>query len=225
METIGCLCFPRAIMPELESVFIADRIKHRVWAEVKWSRLCTPYCDKYKSMVSNYLASSQVTYHSWTYSIPSAEERKQYYNGSDSSKIIYRHAYLLIRTVIWKCRNSGYRGPFYILADETGKLGREEYKITQELLKNDAKIDPPASIDFCNTGNSTSCGAMQVVDLLTGAVMSQYDEKFSKQDACIDFVEHLTALNNGVPLTFSSPGFPRLGAQKMQHCLFKPRGL
>lgn len=223
--TLGCLCLPEAKLPELEAGFIKNRLEHKVWAEVKWSRLGKPYCDKYKTIVGDYLASPDVTFHSWTYKIPSGEERKTFYDGLDASKVVYRHAYLLIRTVIWKCRNSGYSGNFYILADETGKLGKDEYKITQDLLKNDSRIRPAPVIDFCATGSSISCGAMQVADLLTGAVMSQYDNGFSKQDACTDFVGHVVSLNGGTPLTYSPGAFPKLNEQKLHHCLHRPRGL
>lgn len=224
-ETLGCLCFPESIMPKLEAQFIQHRIEHKVWAEVKWQRLCAPYVEKYEAMVRDYLAPDDVTFHSWTYRIPTAIERRSFYDGIDASLVVYRHAYLLIRTIIWKCRNNGYTGPFYILADESGKLGRNEYKITQGLLKRDPKISPPPVIDFCMTGSSTACGAMQITDLITGAVMSHYDEKFSKQDSCTKFIKMLAEINGGIPLDLSSRTLPKLHDQKLHHCLYRRRGV
>lgn len=59
--TLGCLCLPEAKLPELEAGFIKNRLEHKVWAEVKWSRLGKPYCDKYKTIVGDYLASPDST--------------------------------------------------------------------------------------------------------------------------------------------------------------------
>ena len=128
---------------------------------------------------------------------------------------------MLIRSVIWKCRNSGYSGSFYILADESGCLGTEEYQTTKKLLLTDSKIRPKPVIDFCTTGNSNSCGAMQVSDLCTGAVMSKYDSSYSSQTACLEFSRHLVNINSGIELNFSPRNLPKINDLKLHHCLHR----
>jgi hypothetical protein len=217
--TVGCLCLPDDQLSHLEFDFINLRLRHKVWAEVKWEKISKAYCQKYKDILSAYLSHGDVTFHSWTYRTPSSEERTRHYNGISAEKVIYRHAYMLIRSVIWKCRNAGYQGSYYILADETGSLGQEEYKTTQSLLKGDSNIKPSPNIDFCTTGNSMSCGAMQVSDICAGAVMSHYDEKYSGQAACKSIVDHLKSLNQGRELNFSPSKLPTLKSAKLHHYL------
>lgn len=218
--TLGCICISTEKLPQIEKSFIQKRIEHKCWGEVKWSKITDGYRVKYQELANCYLADEDVTFHSWTYKKPNAIERSIYYGlGTSQNDVIFRHAYLLIRSVIRKCKNSGYNGSFYVVADDSGS-GPNEYKKTNELLQADSAISGPTTLDFCSTGNSTVIGALQVVDLCTGAVTSYYDDGL-KNNSNQKFVKHLVELNGSIPLNFSPSRLPKLKEYKMHHCLVK----
>lgn len=217
--TIGCVCLPKVKLSNLEKNFIDSRVTERCWGELKWSKVTENYLEKYKNLSDVLLSDSEVTYHSWTYKKPSAIVRARHYGiGTSQDDVIYRQAYLLIRNVIRKCKNSGYDGAFYIVADESGS-GQEEYKKTNELLRNDTNIRGKTTIEFCSTGNSAALGSLQVADLCTGAVTSYYEANL-RNEANQKLVEHLVELNSKVPLTFNPARLPRLQDYKMHHYFF-----
>ncbi len=216
--TLGCLCVPIEDLPKFEADHIQKRLEQKVWGEIKWERISKIYLEKYKTIISSYLLKKSVTFHSWTYNKPSPKEIHDFYGG-DSNKVIYKHAYILIRSVIRKCRNSGYRGPFYIVSDSTGKLGQQEYKITKNLLTTDPRFSPPLKLDFCSQGNSQVCGALQICDICTGATryLSVHDVK-KDPEAANEIVKMLEKINNGIPINLLTPTFPNLFDFKIHHC-------
>lgn len=218
--THGCLCVPLEKLPEYEGIHIKKRLEHKVWAEIKWEKLSSSYLPKYSDILRSYLSQPDVTFHSWTYEKPTAKEIKEFYADS-KRKIPYCHAYMLIRSVIWKCQNDGYRGPFYIVPHTTGKVGEEEYETTRELLLKDRNIYPRPRVEFCSQGSAQVCGALQVCDICTGAVQYKYDpsltESKSNADAIISLLE---SLNGGIPITYSPIKLPSIKEFKLHHCLF-----
>lgn len=216
--TIGCLCIPQSRMSSLEKAFIDKRLELKCWGEVKWSKITTSYLPKYLELLKTYLYDDEVTYHSWTYKIPSSRDRKQYYGENVSEdQVVFRQAYLLLRSVIRKCKNNGYNGSFYIVADDSGS-GLVEYRKTNELLSTDPNIRGETILDFCSTGNSAVLSALQAVDLCTGAVMSCYDSSFNTTNGR-KLRQELEALNSGVPINFSPTRLPSLTDAKLHHCL------
>lgn len=225
--TLGCIAIPLNLLPDYEKDYISTRLKEKVWAEVKWSKLTESYLGKYKVILKNYLSQKDVTFHSWTYKKPTREELNRFYSG-DKDKVIYRQAYLLLRNVIRKVSNSGNEEPFYIVADETGPLGLEEYKITRDLLVGDKYINPHPKLEFCSQGNSQICGALQICDVLTGATQFLYDSKKVVDDyTANELICFLKEINKGVPINNSCPAFPRLDDFKIHHCLvkYKPKDI
>lgn len=217
--TIGCLCLPQEKLSGIEKGFVDTRLKQRCWGEIKWSKITETYLEKYQELTDIFLLQPEVTYHSWTYKKPNAVARARYYGiGTSQDDVIFRQAYLLIRSVIRKCKNNGYRGSFYIVSDDSGS-GPKEYKKTNELLQGDSNISGSTEIEFCSTGNSAVIGGLQVVDLCTGAVTSSYEKELRNQPNQ-KFVEFLVKRNSKVPLNFSPPKLPKLHDHKLHHCFF-----
>lgn len=221
--TIGCLSIPQDNLSEFEKEFIENRMHHKLWGEIKWSALSSSYLNKYKEVVSSYLGHDKAIFHSWTYKRPTTAEIREHYSSQDPARVIYQQAYILIRTVIWRCRNVGYNGDFYILADQSG-FGSEEYQTTMRLLQTDSKIRPAPEIPYCNVGNSISCGALQIADICTGATHSYYDSNMlgnteAKKEATKALVSHLEAMNGGLHLNTSRTNFYTMYTQKLHHGL------
>lgn len=219
--TIGCVVLPKAKLPELEKKQVQTRLDYKLWGEIKWSKGTQSYLEKYKLFLGNYLLDKEVTFHSWTLKRPTADEIRRYYDG-DGKKILYKHAYLLIRNVIRKCRNAGYKGEFYVLPDTTGEMGKNEYVETQKILKSDSNIYPPATVEFCAEGNSQVCGALQVADLCTGAVGYTYEKDFKDTSYSEGIVDYLKEINGGIDINFEYPSLPRMKQFKLHHCFYKP---
>lgn len=216
-KVVGCLCVPLDLFPDTEKKFISNRIDEKVWAELKWQKISSSYLDKYKKFITSYFESSGCTFHSWAYKIPAQDLLSKYYD-SDANKVIYKQAYMLIRSVMWKCINNGYTGPFYVLPDESGSLGKSEYTITQKLLNLDPRIRPHPSIEYCSPGNSTVCGALQISDICTGAVSSVVN-KLAISPASQEIINTLTSINEGIPIDFQFPSLPSLHQYKIHHNL------
>lgn len=220
--TVGCLCLPVDDLPKYEALFIQKRLKEKVWGEIKWKYLSEEYLSKYKVLVSSYLSPASVTFHSWTYSRPSQKILRECYGGN-GSRVVYHHAYMLIRNVIRKCLNENLREPFYIVPDSSGRMGEEEYRIIRDLLLQDSSIKPQPKLDFCSNGNSAVCGALQVCDVCTGATQFVYGEIVRQnRKVAKEFVRLLVQINKGIPINYSPKTLPRLSDYKIHHCLFIP---
>lgn len=217
---IGCLVLPKEKLPDLEKEYIQSRLDKKLWGEIKWSKATECYWDKYKEILGNYLSKPEVTFHSWCYKNPTREELNSYYDD-EKNKPLYKHSYLLIRNVIRKCRNMGYKGDFYIVPDTTGRMGKFEYSETQKILKEDTLIYPRATVEFCAEGNSQVCGALQIADLCIGAVRYTYEREYKNDPIIADeIVKYLTKINEELPINYSHPTLPKIEQFKMHHCLF-----
>ena len=213
--TLGCICLPKQELPALEKSFLERRLQEKCWGEIKWSKITDNYLGKYKHLADVYLKHESATFHSWTYEKVGVTDRLLHYGGASQDDIIFRQAYLLIRSVIWKCSNYGYREPYYIVADDSGK-GVREYKKINELLQKDSAVKRQAAIEFCSTGNSAAFGCLQIADLYTGAVASCYDELGNPTSIALR--DYFQSANKDVPLSFSPAKLPTLDAYKMHHC-------
>lgn len=214
-KVLGCLCLPSEIFPDLEKQVSKVRLVEKLWGELKWNKITDGYFTKYSKVISNYFSSSQVTFHSWSFEIPDPIAMRTYYENNPKT-VIYKQAYLLIRSVIRKCNNAGYTGSFYILPDETGSLGNTEYRKTQKLLTDDTKIQPKAVIDYCMPGNSACCGALQVVDLCTGAVNCLLNN-LKPSNVQKKLIEALEEINGDISIISELPTLPKLYEYKMHY--------
>lgn len=219
-NTISCVCLHEETLVELEKNLVKFRLDNKLWGELKWQKISSRYTDKYIQFLEHYIGAAGVTFHTWTFKKPTRKELIDHYD-SDKSKIVYVQAFLLIRSVIWKHRNSGYKGSYYILADSTEERGIYEYKTTNRLLRNDRRIFPKAEIDFCSTGASHICSALQIADLLAGATNHKYELCSTGFEAGQNkIIDYLEEKNNNVPLNLSAPKLPKLYEFKIHHCFF-----
>lgn len=220
--TLSCICVPLELIPTLEKLYITSRIKNRVWGEVKWSKITDTYLEKYKELINVYLSNSEVTLHTWSYIQPPTDEIRNYYDGKPGT-VIYKQAYLLIRSVIRKCVNSSFADKFYIVPDATGKLGKEQYQLTQQyLIQHKSQIVSPngITIDYCSPGDSQVCGAIQIADITAGAVRHCYNQSQQDPSCANSLVEYLNELNEGIPINQHFPRLPKLTDFKIHHCKF-----
>lgn len=217
--SIGCVCLPSDKLPELEHRASQYRLKERLWGELKYSKITNTYLQKYIGFLEVVFSFEQLTFHSWTYKKPSAEEIRDFYLN-EAGTVMYRQAYLLLRSIIRKNINSGYRGSYYILPD-TSERSIREYATTQKLLASDSNINPKPSIDFCSEGNSAVCSALQAADICTGAVQSLYSSAASSKDCVKSIVDSLQTINSGVPIDNSPTRLPALADYRLHHCFYR----
>lgn len=220
--TIGCLCLPIDKLREKEEKWIHNRISEKIWAELKWEKVCVNFLEKYKKFIVDYIEDDEITFHSWTYKTPSGNEVAKFYSG-DSSKVFYCQAYLLLRSVIRKCLNGGYDNNFYIVVDETGKRGSQEYVKTKQMLIDDNNIRPRVIIEHCGQGNSSVCGALQISDICTGAVRYAYENRQTATSPSDEIKELLEKINKDIPLNYSPARLPKINEFKFHHCLYSTK--
>jgi hypothetical protein len=198
-KVIGGLLISENDLPTFEADFVRLRIKHKLFGELKWKRI-DQYYKRYCDFVDLFFNKKDTTYHSICY-------RRE---GTDK----YRAAYVLIRTVTWKMRSAGINEPLYVLFDNDGKLGDVEAKEIGKIAAKDPNFRQ--KLEFCSQGTSHILGAMQIADLLTGAISATINSLILKKEKK-EFVEHLTQKNNDVSLGWSSLTLPKLGDFKIHY--------
>ncbi len=194
---LGGLLLSEKILPDFEKEFVKLRIKHKLFGEIKWHRV-DQYHKRYCEFLDLFFNEKGITFHSMCY-------RK---GGVDK----YRAGYVLIRTITWKMQNAGINEPLYVLFDNDGKLGDTEAREIGKIAKQDNRFKQ--KLEFCSQGTSHLLGAMQIADLLTGAVcctintaQMSSDKKYVK--------DYITTKNNNVDLGWASVSLPKLNDLKM----------
>lgn len=152
---LGGLLISEKILPDFESDFVKLRIKHKLFGELKWSRI-DQYYERYCDFINLFFNEKSITFHSICY-------RR---GGTDK----YRAGYSLIRTITWKLQNAGIKEPLYVLFDNDGNLGDKEAREIRKIAQKDHRFKQ--ELEFCSQGTSHLLGAMQISDLITGAVCS-----------------------------------------------------
>lgn len=186
-------------LPNFEAKFVNLRIKHKLFGEIKWSRI-DQYHRRYCEFIDLFFEEENTTFHSICY-------RR---NGIEK----YRAGYTLIKTITWKMQNAGINEPLYVLFDNDGNLGDVESREIRKIAKKDPRFKQ--ELEFCSQGTSHILGAMQITDLLTGAVCSTINSGIiSKNKKKV--MEHIIIKNNGNSLdqTKDSLNLPKLNDFKV----------
>lgn len=189
---LGGVLIPETSLPNFEAEFVKLRIKHKLFGELKWNRI-DQYHKRYCDFLDLFFEDTKVTFHSICY-------RR---GGVDK----YRAAFVLIRTVTWKMQNAGINEPLYVLFDNDGSLGDKEAREIRKIADKDLRFKQ--KLEFCSQGTSHILGAMQIADLLTGAVSSSINSVSISQKRS-SVVSHIIKKNNGVELNWASLRLPKL---------------
>lgn len=214
---IGCLCFPMTDFAELESKAMNIRAIQRLWSEMKWNKINDTYGEKYLKYISAYLDNTNVTFHSWAYDDLPLAERVLRHRTADKKMIFYKHCYALIRAVMKKCIAAGVYD-FYIVADSTGPLGNEQYKIITDYLKADRRFPVTPNLICCTTGDSATVNALQVADIATGCIAQACYTQRKLNDGKKKIHSYLLKSNQGIELDITPKVPGKLEEAKFHHC-------
>jgi hypothetical protein len=201
---LGGVLISEKKLSAFEGKFVDLRIKHKLFGEIKWNRI-DQYYKRYCEFIDLFFDESGMTFHSICYRMKGANK--------------YRAAYALIRTVTWKMQNAGINEPLYVLFDNDGNLGDTEARKIRRIAQNDTRFKQ--ELVFCSQGTSQILGAMQVADLLTGAVCSVINGGVVSEERSY-VKKHIKTKNNNIELNWSSLNLPRLNAHKIH--FFDPDG-
>jgi len=193
----GGVLLPEQELPDLEKDWTALRIKHKLFAEIKWDSI-DQYYKRYCDFVDLFFNKKSITFHSICY-----RRIKQKYNA----------AYVLIRTITWKIQNAGLNEPLFILFDNDGSIGEKETLKIKKIAKADGAFKQ--KVEFCNQGTSHILGALQLSDLLVGSVCFKINnESVNKErESIVKYIEK----SNKLPLDWSSERLPKLYDYKMHY--------
>lgn len=194
---LGGLLISEKKLPDFEFKFVKLRIKHKLFGELKWQRI-DQYYKRYCDFIDLFFDEKDTTFHSICY-------RR---GGVDK----YKAAYILIRTITWKLQNAGITEPLYVLFDNDGKLGDDEAREIRKIAAKDKKFKQ--ELEFCSQGTSHILGALQVADLITGAVCSVVNSIESSPHRQ-KVVDHITKKNSDIELSWSSLSLPKLDSLKI----------
>jgi hypothetical protein len=179
---LGGLLISEKILPAFEAEFVGLRIKHKLFGELKWHRI-DQYHQRYCEFIDLFFNEKSITFHSICY-------RR---GGTDK----YKAGYALIRTITWKMQNAGINEPLYVLFDNDGNLGDKEAREIRKIAEKDERFKQ--KLEFCSQGTSHILGAMQISDLLTGAVCSTINSGTTSANKK-KVVEHIISKNGGASL-------------------------
>lgn len=224
---IGCLCVPANEIIEAEKRFMISRINNCIWGEVKSSSISGDYIEKYKNLVVEYIGDSfndnKITYHSRAYPFLDKKIRVANHKDAGNTKdtLFKDESYRLIRSVIFKCLNAGMNN-IYIVADGYGgNKGRDDYRNIRIELNNDPRFNGGVNIVRCVVGNSISCGALQITDLITGIVARKYYDNSTITEGVDAVHEELIRINGGLDLIRTTKFFPKLYSSKFHHYIMR----
>lgn len=179
---LGGLLISEKILPTFEAEFVGLRIKHKLFGELKWHRI-DQYYPRYCDFIDLFFDEKSITFHSICY-------RR---GGADK----YKAGYALIRTITWKMQNAGINEPLYVLFDNDGNLGDKEAREIRKIANKDNRFKQ--KLEFCSQGTSHILGAMQISDLLTGAVCSEINSGTVSANKK-KVLEHIISKNGGARL-------------------------
>lgn len=215
-KVIGCICFPINMYGEFEREVAEFRATKKMWSEIKWKKVNERYADNYIRFARIFTDKPKVTFHTWAYKEMSMVDRIRIYHTSDKNEIFYKNTYTLIRSVMRKALKQGIT-QFYILADETGAPGRDNFKLFNEMLVNDTQLSS-ADVLYCATTKSTMSGALQIADLITGAVAQGCYAKNITDTGKRRLYEHFLEVNDHIGLDITTKRLPDLYDTRVHHC-------
>jgi hypothetical protein len=180
-KVFGALVLPKEKLSELEKEWVELRLKHKLFAEIKWERI-DQYYRRYFDFLDLFFKYKSAAFHSICF-----REQDKSYNS----------AYLLIRSISWKIENEGINKALFILFDESGSIGEKETKKIKEIAETDSRFK--LKIEFCNQGTSHILGALQIADIITGATATRINNiTVGKEKNSI--IKYLESKNNGFQL-------------------------
>ncbi len=198
-KVLGGLLLPETDLPNLERDFVALRVKHKLFGELKWTRI-DQYHIRYRDFLDLFFDGKGITYHSICFR-----------RGGEQK---YRAAYVLIRTITWKLQNAGINEPMYVLFDNDGNLGEREVEEIKKIVAGDRMFKQ--KLEFCNQGTSHVLGALQLSDIITGAVCAAVNQAPMHQNKK-SVHDYIMRKNNGVALDRTSALLPKLNELKIHY--------
>ena len=187
----GCLCVEDDTFYNAEAKALKGRVEAKLWGEMKWSKLGgsqSGYSRKYQQLFETYMAEPKLTFHSYAYDTKlSSPADKVLMKDPDRP---FKQAYTLIKSVIKKCQNYGYKDEsYYIIADDF-QGASDGYKQIRGFLEKDKQVLPGSMIEFCSVANSAVITGLQVADICTGIIST----KISKVYKLDEVHRHKTSL-------------------------------
>ena len=169
----GCLCIEDKAFYNLEAKLLKGRVDTKLWGEIKWSKIGSKqsaYNKKYKQLFELYISEPKLTFHSYAYDKKLAGSRGRELKKDPNRP--FKQVYPLIKNVIRKCQNHGYKGEYYIIADNFPGAPAG-YKQIREYLNRDRQILPTSIIAFCSVADSAIVAGLQMVDICTGIISTK----------------------------------------------------
>lgn len=207
IKIVGSISVPFEDFFLYEDYVNRERIKNRVFGELKWQKLgeTGKYYDFYLSAIKKLFENDNVIFHSNSY------------RGNK-----YKAGYALIRSVSWKLSNMGYKDNLGILFDEEGQRGQMEVRYSRKVLNKDPNIQ--SDFIFCEQLDSKMFNILQITDLLTGCVAykknsEELQTKNKLNSVKEEFIKTLEAeIDNGKEFTLPTVGMWSYNSSKrFQH--------
>ena len=214
-KIIGCVCFPMGEFGNIEKQVAEYRATQKMWSELKWNKINERHSQSYIDFLKIYMSRNDVTFHTWAYKELPLIERINVYRTNRRTDVFYKNTYTLIRSVIRKSLRENMN-QFYILADETGSLGQENFRNYIEMLAKD-RMTSRAKILHCSTAKSHITSPLQVADIITGAVAKGCYDKITDIGKQKVF-DYLLEANDFIDLDITTKHLPSLYEVKIHHC-------
>jgi hypothetical protein len=193
----GGILLPEQELPDLEKEWTILRLKHKLFAEIKWSSI-DQYYKRYCDFLDLFFSKKHITFHSICY-----RRTNQKYNA----------VYVLIRTITWKMQNAGLNEPLFILFDNDGSIGEKETLEIKKIAKVDGAFKQ--KVEFCNQGTSHILGILQLADVLVGSICSKVNSELVNKER--EFIVKYIESKNKLPLDWSSERLPKLYEYKIHY--------
>ncbi len=198
-KVLGGVLLSEKLLPNLEADFVALRVQHKLFGEIKWNNI-DQYHERYCDFIDLFFNNKHTTYHSICYR-----------RGGNQK---YRAAFVLIRTITWKMQNAGINEPLYVLFDNDGSLGEREVREIKKIAATDRRFKQ--KLEFCNQGSSHLLATLQLADILTGAVCMAINS-VTLAPPKKHVYDHITKQNKGVHLGWASTRLPALNELKIHY--------
>ena len=128
----------------------------------------------------------------------------------------YRQGYVLMKNITWKMNEASITKPLYVLFNKTPQ-GQKEIEKIKEAVKRDKEFKQ--DLVFCNQCDSRVLGAMQIADMLIGAVSATINERINSEEKYF-VANHITKRNDGISLNSFIEDIPKIGEYKID--IFNP---
>jgi hypothetical protein len=209
--TIGSLWLPETDVPTLESQASELRVEAGMWGEVKWENIDSTHQDEYKKYLDLFFDGPNRFF---TCFIMNTEELDYSYFGGSRAASFSSFCFTSIHHTAEKMYRRLAKQPLHIIFDQEVLQNRSDYLALHERLERTGH-----DVSQCCACTSHITAALQIADLLTGAVSAVWNNRATGRNdrAIVDYIEGKA----GEPLSTENvaTGF---GFNKIHKWLFRP---